>query len=321
MVRASWMNGRIALALASVVAIGCGGEAAPKAERSVDKGKPTTTTKPAAAARSVAPTKARPDAVAAAPVPAPVELSPAKPEVQIPDDYRGAMRIGKELREQGELSLALTAFDRAADAAPRRAAPHVDAARVHITLGDIELARERVERAVELDSDSSAAWNTMGRVELAEGSLEAAAVSFERAGELNPDNSYAWNNLGFVRLEQKQYGDAVAALERATSGAIVTGYMWNNLGMAYEHLDRLDEARAAYGQGADAGSELAMSNGTRLEGVESIATPAAVAATDSTDANIADDPLVFEPLADIEADAGPAPSPGDVASTPVPVRE
>jgi Flp pilus assembly protein TadD len=46
--------------------------------------------------------------------------------------------------------------------------------------------------------------------------------------------------------------------------------MWNNLGMAYEHLDRIREARAAYRQAAAAGSSKGEANLHRLEGVRSL---------------------------------------------------
>jgi tetratricopeptide (TPR) repeat protein len=48
--------------------------------------------------------------------------------------------------------------------------------------------------------------------------------------------------------------------------------MWNNLGMAYEHLDRLDEARDAYKQALELKGERAHENLARLAGVKSIKT-------------------------------------------------
>ncbi len=47
--------------------------------------------------------------------------------------------------------------------------------------------------------------------------------------------------------------------------------MWNNLGMAYERLDRIVEARAAYEKGSETGSTLATVHLERLEGVTSVA--------------------------------------------------
>ena len=46
--------------------------------------------------------------------------------------------------------------------------------------------------------------------------------------------------------------------------------MWNNLGMAYEQLDRLDDARVAYGNAVEMESDLARESLARLEGVKSV---------------------------------------------------
>jgi len=46
--------------------------------------------------------------------------------------------------------------------------------------------------------------------------------------------------------------------------------MWNNLGMAYEQLDRLDDARDAYDKAVAMNSERASASLTRLEGVKSV---------------------------------------------------
>ena len=46
--------------------------------------------------------------------------------------------------------------------------------------------------------------------------------------------------------------------------------MWNNLGMAYEHLDRLQEARDAYSNAIEMESGRARDSLARLKGVESV---------------------------------------------------
>ena len=52
--------------------------------------------------------------------------------------------------------------------------------------------------------------------------------------------------------------------------------MWNNLGMAYEHLDRLQEARDAYSQAIEMESGRARDSLARLKGVESVVRTAKV---------------------------------------------
>ena len=76
-------------------------------------------------------------------------------------------------------------------------------------------------------------------------------------------------------LEQERYQDAAEALESATSSGTPKAYMWNNLGMAYEHLNLIAEARAAYRQASELGSAKAEASVVRLEGVESLVLPEA----------------------------------------------
>ena len=46
--------------------------------------------------------------------------------------------------------------------------------------------------------------------------------------------------------------------------------MWNNLAMAYEQLDRLDDARDAYEKAVAMDSDRAAASLSRLEGVKSV---------------------------------------------------
>jgi Flp pilus assembly protein TadD len=52
--------------------------------------------------------------------------------------------------------------------------------------------------------------------------------------------------------------------------------MWNNLGMAYEQLDRLEEARDAYSKAVEMDSDHAQASLARLKGVESVVRTARV---------------------------------------------
>ena len=59
-------------------------------------------------------------------------------------------------------------------------------------------------------------------------------------------------------------------LEQAIELEPVEAYMWNNLGMAYEQVDRLEEAREAYGKAAEMDSDRARESLARLLGVKSV---------------------------------------------------
>lgn len=222
-----------------------------------------------------------------------VDEAVARVEVE-PEKFSGYMRRARSRFSSNDYAGAKSDYEEAVSKRPESFRPRVQLARTFLAMGEIDGAREQVEVAIEIDGASSLAWNTLGRVELAERDYAAAVVSFERAVEENEDNSYAWNNLGFVLIEQGDYESAVEALESATSGASPTGYMWNNLGMAYEHLDSITLARAAYRQAADLGSGRAQDNFDRLEGVVSLVV--------ESDDEVADEVLTDEETDEEEAD-------------------
>jgi Flp pilus assembly protein TadD len=210
-----------------------------------------------------------PPPVVKAEPPAPAPELPAVPALVIPDDYKGRMKLAHQLVKDDKLDDAEVVFDKASEAEPTRATPHIEIARLRLDAKDVAGARKHAEAAVELDG-TSGAWNTLGRVELMDGDKLAAIAAFEKATEANPDNSFAWNNLGLVLSQLGRWDEAVAALERATGGDKPEPYMWNNLGQAYEHTDKLELARAAYRQGSQGGSKASEDSLARLEGVTSL---------------------------------------------------
>ena len=240
---------------------------------------PTVEEPPAQVAASPPPPP-RAETPAAPSAPPPVAIAmptvvPPAPEVA-PDSAAAALAQAHERARLGDGVGATELLAAAAATWPRDAEVHVELARRMLGEGNAGGARVHAERATELRPTWSTAWNTLGRAELASGDDENAIVSFQTAVEANQDNVHAWNNLGLTLMRTRQWPDAVDALERAVDAAQVEPYMWNNLGMAYEHLDRIREARAAYRQAAGLGSAKGSDNMSRLEGVRSL-TPAAVA--------------------------------------------
>ena len=206
---------------------------------------------------------------------------PAQPEIPARETARVAtnpepakfsefMKRGRARFRGQDLEGALVDYRAAINSRPESQQAQIQTARTLLALGRGSEARSYAEAAIDADGTSSLAWNTMGRVELAEGDHDAALASFERATEEDVDNSYAWNNLGFVLMAEERYEDAVGALQEATSGIAPKAFMWNNLGMAFEHLDQIAMARAAYRQAGIDGSEKALANVERLKGVVSL---------------------------------------------------
>src|SRR4029078_6625346 len=87
-------------------------------------------------------------------------------------------------------------------------------------------------------------------------------------------------------MYDKRFEEAVDALEQAVEMDPVEAYMWNNLGMAYEQVDRLDDARVAYSNAVEMESDLARESLARLKGVKSVIRTAKVD-TENKDGTIA----------------------------------
>ena len=117
------------------------------------------------------------------------------------------------------------------------------AARKMLDAGEGDKALELAKVATLKTPKRSAAWNVRGRAELRVGKRKDAIASFEKA---------------------------VDSLEEAVELEPVMAYTWNNLGMAYEQLDRLEEARDAYAKAVTMESEHARDSLARLKGVESV---------------------------------------------------
>ncbi len=239
---------------------------------------------PDAAAPNAAPAPApvAADAGAAAPITR-AERPPLPVEVPAPTSIDDAMKEAAAKAKAGDRDGAIAVLHAGVSRWPRNATARVELARLYLAAGEPGRARPHAEEATRLRTDWSTAWNTLGRAELGMARLDDAASSFQRAIEANETNRHAWNNLGHTLILQKKWSDAVDALEQAVDGDPVEPYMWNNLGMALENLDRLDEARAAYEQGAAAGSHLAARNRERLEGLDSLAVVPLPGASGGTD--------------------------------------
>jgi Flp pilus assembly protein TadD len=203
-----------------------------------------------------------------------VPVSPVAPvasvPAEIPATFAEQLKLGATLAAKGDHARARVMFEAAAKADRKAAMPHVELARSYIATRHKAHAIRHASKAVKLAPGSSLAYNTLGRAELLRHDYDAAIIAFRQATEIDPGNVWAWNNLGLVYLTLEDHLEAANALVEATTRKGAEGYMWNNLGLAYEHLDQLDDARAAFEAGAKLGSVAAKASRKRLEGVDTI---------------------------------------------------
>jgi len=82
------------------------------------------------------------------------------------------------------------------------------------------------------------------------GMLDEAAREFRRVAELRVSDAGAHFFIGLVSLKQARWREAMEALRLAAEKGGSRPAVLHNLGLAYEQLDRLDEAEAAYAEAA-----------------------------------------------------------------------
>lgn len=82
------------------------------------------------------------------------------------------------------------------------------------------------------------------------GMLEEAQREFRRVADLRPSEGSAPFYLGLIALRQARWADAVEAFRAALEKGGPRPAALHNLAVALEHLGRLDEAEAAYGDAA-----------------------------------------------------------------------
>jgi protein O-mannosyl-transferase len=106
----------------------------------------------------------------------------------------------------------------------------------------------------------SRAFYHLGREYLYAGQPEKAIVTTERCAQLYPEVVHCVYARGAVHLHLEQYDLARDYLLRAVHLKPKEGVLYHRLGIAFEGLERLDEARAAYRQSLELGY-----GGARLE--------------------------------------------------------
>ncbi len=163
-----------------------------------------------------------------------------------PADTDALALAARLARLNGQLEVAVLAYERLGRLLPEDTGALVQQARLLVSLGRYTEAVHVGEEAVLRDPEDARVYQVLGRAHLNAGQLSSAILRFQQAVHLDPEHGYALNNLGFAYLRAGQEGKAAEVLAQAASLLPHVAYVHNNLGVAYERLGRVDEARAAY---------------------------------------------------------------------------
>jgi tetratricopeptide (TPR) repeat protein len=101
-------------------------------------------------------------------------------------------------------------------------------------------------RAAALQTPSAEELRSVGQDYVLLGDYEDAGKWITRSVELSPEDPEGWYSLGRLRYTQQRFADAADCFEKALRHAPGSVKVQNNLGLAYEGLNRTDDAVTAY---------------------------------------------------------------------------
>jgi len=105
---------------------------------------------------------------------------------------------------------------------------------------------EEYTRAAALQTPSAEELRSVGQDYVLLGDYEDAGKWMTRSVELSPADPEGWYSLGRLRYTEQRFADAADCFQKALREAPESVKVHNNLGLAYEGLNRTDEAVAAY---------------------------------------------------------------------------
>jgi len=121
----------------------------------------------------------------------------------------------------------------------------------------VDEAEAAYRRAIEHDPTFAWPWTNLGNVLADKNNFDEADTAYRKAIELDPTDAVPWNNLGNLLANQlMRFDEAEAAYRKAIELDPTFAIPWLNLGMLLGEQNRLNEAFAAYTQGAELDTNL-----------------------------------------------------------------
>jgi len=142
----------------------------------------------------------------------------------------------------GRLDEARTAYERALELEPDRAAAHGGLAAVLLRLGDTERAGTHFRRAAALAPEAADAHNNLANFLVHQGARAEAIEHYRRAIALDPTLAEAQYNLGALLRDGGRSAEAEPHLRRSIALAPRHAAAWHTLGLVMQDLDRPDDA-------------------------------------------------------------------------------
>lgn len=199
-----------------------------------------------------------------------------------PEEYA---RLGDTYRQQGNLSMAFTHYDRSLRLDPAQVETRSKLAELYMTKDRFKEAYDQFHIILDYDLEYAPAFEGMGRALFEQENLEGAeyhlkkalaldpqlwracaylGMVYDRQGKhteaiieyrlalrLKPGEPSLYNNLGVAYFLNEQYSSAVKALLQALEHGAISKKVYNNLGRALGRMGQYEEAWQAFRKGTN----------------------------------------------------------------------
>lgn len=155
-------------------------------------------------------------------------------------------RAGESAYAQGQMGVALSAFESAVAAFPADPEARNNLGQMLVRAGRVTEALPHLQAAAAAGPDKWTFRFNLARARGLGGDWEGAVADYRTAAQIFPDDHVTLYNLGRALQKVGQHAEAVASLERAVSLDPSQPSFLLTLAVSYEKLSRLPEAVQAY---------------------------------------------------------------------------
>ena len=188
------------------------------------------------------------------PAPAPAEAvferpRPATPPAEVvltPVTREDFARAGETAYAQGQMGVALSAFEAAVASFPGDPDARNNLGQLLVRIGRVTEALPHLQAAAAADPGKWTYRFNLARARGLGGDWEGAVAEYRAAAQIFPDDHVTLYNLGRALQKVGDHAEAVASLERAVSLDPSQPSCLLTLAASYEHLSRLPDAVQAY---------------------------------------------------------------------------
>ena len=153
---------------------------------------------------------------------------------------------GNELKGQGKLEGAISAYKKAITINPNFAPAYYNMANAQQEIGDLTSSITNYQKMLKIMPNHAGAFHNMGIALYNMGDLDKAIESYNYAIEINPDHAEQYFNLGLALHDAGKFVAAIDNYEQALKLKPNYPMAYNNMGNSLQGLGDINSAGKAY---------------------------------------------------------------------------